>query len=339
MPAPASGSSTSTTPGFRPESAGGRPTVVGRAGSGELLLSTERLTKRYGARRVVDGISLEVNRGDVFGFLGPNGAGKSTTMRMLLGLVRPTSGTVRIGGIDVRRNRRAALSKVGAVVEGPAFYDHLTGWENLELLTALGGGASRARMEETLEIVGLRGREREPVAVYSTGMRQRLGIAQAMLPRPEIILLDEPGNGLDPRGSLEIRALIRQLATDHALTVFLSSHLLHEVEQLCDRVAILDRGHLLYQGSVAGLLTRASYLRVVVDAPAEAGRFLEAFEGVQVLYEESGSLTLRLSGVDPAWVNARLVEKGFRVQELRQVRESLENIFLRLTAGERDAAA
>ncbi|MDP3939653.1 MAG: ABC transporter ATP-binding protein [Deltaproteobacteria bacterium] len=307
--------------------------------SAESLLVTESLTKRFGGRCVVDGVSLEVNRGDVFGFLGPNGAGKSTTMRMILGLVRASSGTIRVAGIDVGRDRRAALAKVGAVVEGPAFYDHLSGWENLEIFTALGGGATRARMEEALEIVGLRGREGDPVDVYSTGMRQRLGIAQALLPHPEIILLDEPGNGLDPRGSLEIRALIRQLSTDHGLTIFLSSHLLHEVEQLCDRVAILDRGHLLYQGSVAGLLTRASYLRVVVESPAAAGRFLEGFEGVQVLYEETGSLTLRLSGVDPAWVNARLVEKGFRVQELRQVRESLENIFLRLTGGEREAAA
>ncbi len=307
--------------------------------SAESLLATEGLTKRFGGRCVVDGVSLEVNRGDVLGFLGPNGAGKSTTMRMILGLVRASSGTIRIAGIDVAKDRRAALAKVGAVVEGPAFYDHLSGWENLKIFTALGGGATRARMEEALEIVGLRGREDDPVDVYSTGMRQRLGIAQALLPRPELILLDEPGNGLDPRGSLEIRALIRQLSSDHALTIFLSSHLLHEVEQLCDRVAILDRGHLLYQGSVAGLLTRASYLRVVVESPAEAGRFLEGFEGVQVLYEETGSLTLRLSGVDPAWVNARLVEKGFRVQELRQVRESLENIFLRLTGGERVAAA
>ncbi|MFQ5458431.1 MAG: ABC transporter ATP-binding protein [Myxococcota bacterium] len=307
--------------------------------SREVILATDCLTKRFGRRTVVDGLSLEVVRGEVFGFLGPNGAGKSTTMRMILGLIRPTAGTVRIAGIDVRRDRRAALARLGAVVEGPAFYTHLSGWENLRLFASLGGGASTAEMEEVLEVVGLRGRARDPVSIYSAGMRQRLGIAQALLPRPEIILLDEPGNGLDPRGSLEIRELIRSLAEDHALTIFLSSHLLHEVEQLCHRVGILDGGKLRYQGSVAGLLTQSSCLRVAIDAPEAARDFLEALEGVQVLYTEEGALTLGLTGVEPAWVNACLVEKGFRVHELRAVRESLETIFLRLTSDEREAAA
>lgn len=307
--------------------------------SRETILATENLSKRFGRRMAVDGISLGVMRGEVFGFLGPNGAGKSTTMRMILGLIRPSAGTVRIAGIDARRHRRKALSRLGAVVEGPAFYERLSGWENLKLFTSLGGGASRAEMEGVLEIVGLRGRERDPVSIYSTGMRQRLGIAQALLPRPEIILLDEPGNGLDPRGSLEIRALIRSLAEDHALTIFLSSHLLHEVEQLCDRVAILDRGKLLYQGTVHGLLTQASYLRVGVDKSDVARAFLETLEGVQVLHTEGGSLTLALDGHDPAWINARLVERGFRVSELRSVRESLETIFLRLTSDGREEAA
>lgn len=305
----------------------------------ETILATENLSKRFGRRTAVDGISLGVLRGEVFGFLGPNGAGKSTTMRMILGLIRPSAGTVRIAGIDARRDRRKALSRLGAVVEGPAFYERLSGWENLKLFTSLGGGASRAEMEGVLEIVGLRGRERDPVSIYSTGMRQRLGIAQALLPRPEIILLDEPGNGLDPRGSLEIRALIRSLAEDHALTIFLSSHLLHEVEQLCDRVAILDRGKLLYQGTVDGLLTQSSYLRVGVDKSDVARAFLETLEGVQVLYTEGSSLTLALTGRESAWVNARLVERGFRVNELRNVRESLETIFLRLTSDGREEAA
>jgi ABC-2 type transport system ATP-binding protein len=307
--------------------------------SPEVVLATENLTKRFGRRTVVDGVSLEVSRGEVFGFLGPNGAGKSTTLRMIVGLVRPSAGRIRISGIDATGDRCRALARVGAVVEAPAFYAHLSGWENLRIFASLSNGARPAEIEEALEVVGLRERARDRVAVYSSGMRQRLGIAQALLPRPDLILLDEPGNGLDPRGSLEIRNLIRSLARDYALTIFLSSHLLHEVEQLCGQVAILDQGRLLYQGSVAGLLTRASYLRVGLDAPGRARGFLAKLEGVQVLLEEPRSLTLRLSGVETAWLNERLVAQGFRIHELTHVKESLETIFLRLTAGEGAAVA
>jgi ABC-2 type transport system ATP-binding protein len=228
---------------------------------------------------------------------------------------------------------------VGAVVEAPAFYPRLSAWENLRIFASLSGAVRPAEIERALEVVGLRERARDPVAVYSTGMRQRLGIAQALLPRPDLILLDEPGNGLDPRGNLEIRNLIRTLADDHALTIFLSSHLLHEVEQLCGKVAILDRGRLLYQGSVAGLLTRASYLRVGLDAPGRARDFLARIEGVQILLEEPRALTLHLTGVEAAWLNERLVGQGFRIHELTPVQESLESIFLRLTGGKGAAAA
>jgi ABC-2 type transport system ATP-binding protein len=307
--------------------------------SPQIVLATENLTKRFGRRTVVDGLSLEVSRGEVFGFLGPNGAGKSTTLRMIVGLVRPSGGRIQIAGIDAAEDRRAALARVGAVVEAPAFYPRLSAWENLRIFASLSGAVRPAEIERALEVVGLRERARDPVAVYSTGMRQRLGIAQALLPRPDLILLDEPGNGLDPRGNLEIRNLIRTLADDHALTIFLSSHLLHEVEQLCGKVAILDRGRLLYQGSVAGLLTRASYLRVGLDAPGRARDFLARIEGVQILLEEPRALTLHLTGVEAAWLNERLVGQGFRIHELTPVQESLESIFLRLTGGKGAAAA
>ena len=307
--------------------------------SSDVLLAIDHLTKRFGRRTAVDRLSLEVCRGDVFGFLGPNGAGKSTTMRMILGLVHPTAGAVRIAGLDAARDRRAALARVGAVVEAPGFYSHLSGLENLRIFAALGGGASPARMDEVLEVVGLRGRERDPVAVYSHGMRQRLAIAQALLPMPDLVLLDEPGDGLDPKGSREIRHLIRRLADERRLTIFLSSHFLHEVEQLCNRVAILDRGKLLYQGSVAGLVTNETHLRVGVDRVAEARAFLSEVEGVSVLLEDADALTLRLSGIAPALVNERLVARGFRVHQLAMVRETLETVFLRLTGGEADVAA
>jgi ABC-2 type transport system ATP-binding protein len=305
--------------------------------SPDVLLATENLTKKFGRRTAVNGLSLDVHRGDVFGFLGPNGAGKSTTMRRILGLVHPTAGSVRVGGPDHARERRPALTRVGAVVEAPCFYQHLSGWENLKIFSALGGGASNARITEAVEVVGLRGREHDPVGTYSHGMRQRLGIAQALLPESELVLLDEPGEGLDPRSSLDIRRLIRRLADERRLTIFLSSHFLHEVEQLCNRVAILNQGRLLYQGSVAGLLTQESHLRVGVDPVREAREFLRGIEGVRILLEEPRALTLRLQGVDPAWLNARLVEQGLRVYELRTVKESLESVFLRLT-GEEAAA-
>jgi ABC-2 type transport system ATP-binding protein len=307
--------------------------------SSDVILATDHLTKRFGKRTAVDRLSLEVHRGDVFGFLGPNGAGKSTTMRMILGLVRPSGGHVRIAGIDAFKDRRAALSQVGAMVESPGFYDHLSGLDNLRIFASLGGGTEPARLEEVLEVVGLRGREHDPVAIYSHGMRQRLGIAQALLPMPNLILLDEPGDGLDPKGSREIRQLIRRLAEQRRLTIFLSSHFLHEVEQLCNRVAILHRGTLLYQGSVEGLITQESHLRVGIDRVHEAREFLAMTEGVSVLFEDVDALTLRLAGVQPAWVNEQLIAKGFRVHQLTTVRETLETVFLRLTGGEADIAA
>src|SRR5712691_4976815 len=220
----------------------------------QVVLQTEKLTKKYRRRLVVDGLSLKVERGDIFGFLGQNGAGKSTTIRMLLGLVRPTSGSVRLLGCDMSRQPLRALARVGAIIETPAFYENFSGWQNLRMFAALSGGAKRERIEAVLETVGLRERARGPVRVYSHGMRQRLGIAQALLPDPEFLILDEPTDGLDPQGLCEIRVLIRRLRDELGLTVLLSSHLLYEVEQICDRVAIIDEGQLLYHGPVEDLI-------------------------------------------------------------------------------------
>jgi len=304
------------------------------------MLTLENITAGYiPGVEILRGASLHVEQGEIVCLVGPNGAGKSTTMRMILGLVHPSGGSVQISGIDTARDRRTALARVGAVVEKPGFYLQLSGWENLAIFSSLGGGADRARMEEILEVVGLLGREHDPVAVYSHGMRQRLGIAQALLPDPELILLDEPGDGLDPKGSREIRQLIRRLADERRLTIFLSSHFLHEVEQLCNRVAILNKGRLLYQGSVEGLVTQETHLRVGVDRVQEAREFLAALDGVSVLFEDVDALTLRLSGVQAPWVNEQLVGKGFRVHQLAAVRETLETVFLRLTGGEGDNAA
>lgn len=297
----------------------------------DVVLATEQLTKKYGRRVAVEDLSLTVERGDIFGFLGQNGAGKSTTIRMVLGLVRPTSGAVRLLGHDITRSPLRALARTGAIVESPAFYEHFSGWQNLRLFAAMSGGASKRRIEEVLDIVGLRARASDPVRVYSHGMRQRLGIAQSLLPSPEFVILDEPTDGLDPQGILEVRMLIRRLRDELGLTVLLSSHLLYEVEQICNRVAIIDHGHLLYQGTIEDLVAKDKTVKLTVDRLEEAYQLLAADTRLAVSRNGSQSLYVKMADEDIPVVNAMLVERGFRVMELTPERETLEQVFMRLT--------
>jgi ABC-2 type transport system ATP-binding protein len=295
------------------------------------VLRTDSLTKKYRGRTVVAGLSLSVERGDVFGFLGQNGAGKSTTIRMILGLVRPTSGSVQVLGHDMSRRPRKALQRVGAIIEAPAFYDNFSGRQNLRMLAAISGGVAAKRIEEVLELVGLRAPAGDVVRVYSHGMRQRLGIAQALLPRPELIILDEPTDGLDPQGLAEVRDLIRRLRDEMQLTVILSSHLLHEVEQICNRVAIIDGGRLLYQGEVQNLVRSGQCVRLKVDRNQEAFEFLTEDRQVEVSRNGDHFLYLQLPDDEIPNINALLVRQGFRVMEIASQHESLEEVFLRLT--------
>jgi ABC-2 type transport system ATP-binding protein len=297
----------------------------------DLILQTDDLTKAYGKRVVVDSLSLEVERGDIFGFLGQNGAGKSTTIRMVLGLVRPTSGAVRVLGFDIARQPLKALARTGAIVEGPAFYENFSGLENLTLLSEMSGGAAPRRIQEVLGIVGLSSRAGDPVRVYSHGMKQRLGIAQALLPGPEMIILDEPTDGLDPQGIHEVRALIRKLRDDLGLTVFLSSHLLHEVEQICNRVAIIDHGRLLYQGAISDLVGKDKIVKLTVDRYEEAYRLLTSEASLPVSLNGDRSLYVKMSDEQIPSINALLVGRGFQVMELSPQTETLEQVFLRLT--------
>jgi len=297
----------------------------------DAVLDTERLTKRYKRRVVVNGLSLKVERGDIYGFLGQNGAGKSTTMRMALGLVRPSSGSVRLLGHPMSKHPIRALARVGAMIEAPAFYDNFTGWQNLKMLAAMSGGAKPARIERVLEIVSLRERAKDPVRVYSHGMRQRLGIAQALLPDPEFIILDEPTDGLDPQGIHEMRLLIRRLRDELGLTVMLSSHLLHEVEQICNRIAIIDAGCLLHQGSLKDLVATDETVKLTVDRTAEAFELLAKNPALKVSRNGDDSLYVRMAEEQIPLVNALLVERGFRVMELARQRETLEQVFMRLT--------
>jgi ABC-type multidrug transport system ATPase subunit len=297
----------------------------------DVALQTEDLTKRFGARTAVDRLTIRVERGDIYGFLGPNGAGKSTTLRMLLGLVRPTSGTIKFPVRAGRWEYLRARTRVGAIIETPAFYENVSGRRNLQLLASLSGGVTIKRVEEVLEIVDLRDRARDPVKVYSYGMRQRLGIAQALLPTPEIIILDEPTNGLDPQGIHETRKLIRRLRDDFWLTVLISSHLLTEIEQLCNRVGIIDKGRLLYEGGTEALIAPTSLYKIRVDDVSGAFELLSKEPGVTVSRNGASFLRIEADAENISAVNALLVGKGIKVYELSPSQESLEEAFLRLT--------
>ena len=297
-----------------------------------LAIQTEGLTKRFGQRVAVDGVSLEVARGEVFGFLGPNGAGKTTMIAMLLGLVRPTSGRALVLGRDVARDAAAALRGVGAMIEAPAFYPYLSGRDNLRVLARV-HALPDAAVGAALATVELTDRARDRFRTYSQGMRQRLGIAAALLHQPELIILDEPTNGLDPAGTVELRALIRSLAAE-GRTVFLSSHLLHEVQQVCDRVAILQAGRVLRQGSVRELLRAGQgiSLRVEGDA-APALALLRSLPWVASVAKHGDALLVDAPAARAAELNAVLARAGVPVAELRAREASLEELFLTLTAG------
>jgi ABC-type multidrug transport system ATPase subunit len=289
------------------------------------VIVTRGLVKRYGRLRAVDGIDLDVQEGDVYGFLGANGSGKTTTVRMLLGLVLPTSGEIELLGQRMPRAGRRVLPRVGALIEGPAHYGHLSGRENLALLDASGRGGSwrtrRQRIAEVLEQVGLGGVGRRPVKNYSLGMRQRLGLAGALLRRPELLVLDEPTNGLDPQGITEVRELLLDLHRG-GTTVFLSSHLLAEVEQLCSRVGVLDRGRLVLQDRLATLTAPTG--STVVHTP-EPDRVRGVLDG-RVTSVDGERLVVR--GADPAEVNALLVGAGIPVRGLAAERPTLEEVVL-----------
>jgi ABC-type multidrug transport system ATPase subunit len=289
------------------------------------VIATRRLVKRFGSLRAVDGIDLDVREGDIYGFLGANGSGKTTTVRMLLGLVLPTSGEVELLGERMPRAGRRVLPRVGALVEGPAHYGHLSGRENLALMDASGPGGPwrtrRRRIDEVLEQVGLAGVGRRSVKAYSLGMRQRLGLAGALLRRPELLVLDEPTNGLDPQGIVEVRSLLLDLHRG-GTTIFLSSHLLAEVEQLCSRVGVLDRGRLVLQNELATLTAPSG--ATVVHTP-EPDRVRAVLDG-RVTSITGQRVVVR--GDDPAEVNEVLVRAGVPVRELALDRPTLEQVVL-----------
>jgi ABC-2 type transport system ATP-binding protein len=294
-----------------------------------LAIEAMGLSKHFGHHRAVDTLDLSIHQGSIFGFLGPNGAGKTTTIRMLLGLIRPTSGVGRILGHDIMRERAAILPSIGAIVESPAFYPYLSGRDNLRALGRTLGNEDMFRIASVLEQVGLPDRARDKVRTYSLGMKQRLAIAAALLNNPKIIFLDEPTNGLDPAGTVEIRELISQLgASGH--TFFISSHLLHEVEQICTEVAIINHGKLVTQGRVTGLLKQDTSLLVEAE-PLSIVQEVSARFGVSIEVVGPRSVKVALPSERAPELMTALVSAGAQVYQITPQHSSLEQLFLELT--------
>jgi ABC-type multidrug transport system ATPase subunit len=298
----------------------------------EIVLKTKNLGKHYRHRWAVRNLNLEVYRGDVFGFLGPNGAGKSTAIRMILSLIRPTEGEIELFGYPLSSERRKALAHTSGLVEKADFYLYLSALRNLEILGTLSGGIDRRRIQEIIELVGLSGRENDRVKTYSHGMKQRLGIAQALLADPDLVILDEPMNGLDPQGIKEIRDLIVHLARDRKKTILLSSHLLSEIELVANRMAIINRGELAAQGEVEALLEHGEQYVNMKAGPAMKVRQILKKRNIRIrsFDEKSGEFSLDIRFDGTADLTAALVRAGVEVYAVVP-RRSLEDYFLSIT--------
>jgi ABC-type multidrug transport system ATPase subunit len=299
----------------------------------EVVLRTHGLSKKFGKRWAAKDLNLEVHRGDVFCFLGPNGAGKSTTIRMILTLLMPSSGSIEMFGMDLHKHRHVVLSRVCGIVEKADFYLYLSAYKNLEILGSMTRPVQKKEILEALDGVGLTSRAFEKVKTFSHGMKQRLGIAQALLTEPELIILDEPTAGLDPQGMKEVRGLIKKLATDKKMTIFLSSHLLSEVELVATRMAVINRGELIAQGSVSELLDREPLEYSIQVSPfGSTVELLRKLPWVVVLSVEGGKIELRVEPGHASELNRFLVSNHVEVSSFYPHR-TLEDFFLKITEG------
>jgi ABC-2 type transport system ATP-binding protein len=298
------------------------------------MIQLTNVEKKFGARLAVDDLSFTVSRGEIFGLLGHNGAGKSTAIGMMLGQVWPTGGEIKICGHDVAANRRAALQPVGAIFETPVFYDYLSGFRNLQILSTYTAPTSAARIREVVEWVGLTGREQTKVRTYSHGMRSRLALAQALLPKPELLILDEPSDGLDPEGIHEMRQTILRLQRELGLTILLSSHLLNEVEQLCTRIAVLQQGKKVFEGRVADVKSAPGKVALKVSDFASATNLLRE-RGLITATELEKYITLA-DGRSTAEITQALVAAGIAVDGIWQHEQTVEDFYLGLVNRQRE---
>lgn len=303
------------------------------------MLEVSHLSKRFGRGNsplALDDVSFTVDKGEIFGLLGHNGAGKSTALGIMLGMVYPDGGEVRIGGVSVQQQRELAMRKTGAIFESPSFYDYLSGRRNLQVLTAFSGGVPQREMEEMVEWVGLKDRIGDKVATYSHGMRQRLALAQALLPRPEMLLLDEPTDGLDPDGIVEFRKQLFSLRDDFGVTILLNSHLLTEVEQTCDRVVIIRHGRKVYEGSCRGLEQEKRIYKMEVDCWQALERVVKEHGGIAC---EAEHLVEWSRDIDIADLVAALVGAGVKVRQVTRVEASLEDLYMKVRGGKGEGGA
>ncbi|HEY1173455.1 MAG TPA: ABC transporter ATP-binding protein [Verrucomicrobiae bacterium] len=292
------------------------------------MIELKGVRKVFGQRAAVERIDLTVPKGEIFGLLGHNGAGKSTCIGMMLGQVWPTEGEVRVCGHDVTQHRQKALEKVGAIFETPVFYDYLSGWRNLEILSHYTAPTPPERLREVIEWVGLTGRDKAAVRTYSHGMRTRLALAQALLPNPELLILDEPSDGLDPEGIHEMRQTILRLQRELGLTILLSSHLLNEVEQLCTRIAVMQKGVKVFEGTLKDVRGDKTWVRLRTSEPERLRAQLKHMR--MVVDEREGDLFALADKVTPDQLVECVVERGFRVQEMAPHQATLEDFYLSL---------
>lgn len=299
------------------------------------VLSVKGLKKVIGKKTLVENISFEVQQGEVFGFLGPNGAGKTTTIRMLVGLIKPTEGTIAIAGYNVRKEFRKAMRQVGSIVENPELYTYLTGWENLKQFARMLGDVAEERIYEIVRMVHLDKRIHDKVKTYSLGMKQRLGIAQALLSNPKLLILDEPTNGLDPAGIRELREFVHHLVQEEHMSVFISSHLLSEVQMMCDRVAIINHGKMITVSTIEDLVKKAADRVEWIVTPVEkAESILGGLADVKELTAEQNIITCRMPIERISMYNKQLIENGIDVHSVREVAFTLEDLFMELTGAE-----
>jgi ABC-2 type transport system ATP-binding protein len=296
-------------------------------------LALEDVSKRFGRVQAVDRLSLEIEPGHMTGFLGPNGAGKSTTLYMIPRLVRPTGGRIRIFGTDIWQNYKQAIRSVGITVESPAFYEYLSGRQNLELAARLLDHVAPSEMAEILERIGLAERQHDRVRVYSTGMKQRLDIGRALLGRPRLLILDEPTSGMDPEGTQEVLSFLRERVKQDGLTIFISSHLMSEVEEFCDTVFVINHGHLVASGKVKELLRpHERVVRVTFQGKVPGEDFIRSHAQIRkAVPVDADTLEITLVQDDSAWLNECLQQAGFRVSAIAPKRKTLKEFFLSIT--------
>ncbi|MEY9971141.1 ABC-type multidrug transport system ATPase subunit [Lysinibacillus sp. RC46] len=299
----------------------------------EYIIQTENLSKSFGKEQAVSNINLKIRKGEIYGFLGPNGAGKTTTIRMLLGLMKPTSGTIKIFQKDLTKERINILAKVGSLVENPSYYPHLTAYENLEALRKI-LGVPKSRIDEVLEIVRLKDAADKKVKGFSLGMKQRLGIAASLLHNPELLILDEPTNGLDPSGIIEIRNLIKRLPEEYGMTIIISSHLLSEIDQMATQVGIVTKGKMIFQDSIEAMRRFAQPKVVIKVSDSEKGWRSLVANGIKAEHKDDLILFDECSDEKVAHIVQILVQEGISVYRVEEEKRSLEEIFLQMTTGE-----